>query len=56
MTDPLRIVGHVVLAGTFFFVLQRYVNQADIETSAIWGIVAAFAAGTLAFMQSRRGP
>lgn len=50
-----RIIGHAVLAGTFFFVLQRFVNGADVRTSSIWAIIAAVAAAALAYSQSRRG-
>ncbi len=55
MSDTLKIAGHTVLAGGFFFVLQHFVNGADLQTAVMWAVCAAFAAGTLAFLQSRRG-
>jgi hypothetical protein len=55
MSATQRILGHAALAAGFFFVLQRYVNGADVQTSAVWGILAACAAAALAYSQSRRG-
>ncbi len=55
MSDVAKIAGHAALAGVFFFVLQRFVNSADLETSLMWAGMAAAGAATLAYLQSRRG-
>ena len=50
-----KLAGHAVLAGGFFFVLQRFVNGADLQTSGLWAGVAAVAAAGLAYSQLGRG-
>lgn len=44
-----------MLAGAFFFCLQRFALGESLETSAIWGIAGAAGAAVLAWMQQRRG-
>ncbi len=55
MPDVMKIVGHALLAGVFFFGFQRFVMAADLQTSAMWAIFAAIGAAALAYSQSRRG-
>lgn len=43
---------NAVLAGAFFFVLQRYGMQASVETSAMWAVFCAAAAAMLSWKQS----
>jgi hypothetical protein len=50
-----RIVGHALLAATFFFCLQRFVNGAELQTSLTWAAIAAIAAAALAYSQISRG-
>lgn len=55
MAEMPKIAGHAILAGAFFFVLQRFVNGADLQTSLLWASVAAVAAAGLAYSQRGRG-
>jgi hypothetical protein len=54
LNPALRIAGHAVVAGVFFFCLQRFALGETLENSAIWGIAGAGGAALLAWMQQRR--
>ena len=43
---------NAVLAGLFFFVLQRFGLKASVETSLVWGGCGAVAAAMVAWKQS----
>ena len=43
---------NAVLAGGFFFVLQRYGLKASVETSLLWAGCGAVAAAMVAWKQS----
>ncbi len=55
MNATLMMAGHALLAGIFFFCLQRFVLGQSLESSLIWGLAGAAGAATLAWMQQRRG-
>jgi hypothetical protein len=49
-----RYVGlHAVVAGAFFFLLQRYVLDASLDTSLLWALTFGGCAAGLAYMQSK---
>jgi hypothetical protein len=50
-----RIAGHALLAGAFFFCLQRFVLGESFETGAIWAIGGGGGAAFLAWRQYRSG-
>ena len=50
-----RIAGHGAVAGVFMFCLQRFAYGATLDTSVIWGLAFAAAAGVLAWSQAKRG-
>ncbi len=43
---------NAVLAGAFFFILQRFGLQASVETSLVWAGAGAAAAAMVAWKQS----
>jgi len=50
-----RYVGlHAVVAGAFFFLLQRYVLDASLDSSLLWALAFGGCAAGLAYMQSNR--
>jgi hypothetical protein len=50
-----RYIGlHAVVAGAFFFLLQRYVLNASLDTSLLWALTFGGCAAGLAYMQSNR--
>ena len=50
-----RYVGlHAVVAGAFFFLLQRYVLDASLDSSLLWALTFGGCAAGLAYMQSNR--
>jgi hypothetical protein len=49
-----RIALHAVLAGVFFFVLQRFALGQSMETALLWAVLLGAGAGWLAWSQSRR--
>jgi hypothetical protein len=49
-----RYIGlHAVVAGAFFFLLQRYVLNASLDTSLLWALAFGGCAAGLAYMQSK---
>jgi hypothetical protein len=49
-----RYIGlHAVVAGAFFFMLQRYVLDASLDTSLLWALTFGGCAAGLAYMQSK---
>jgi hypothetical protein len=50
-----KIAGHALLAGAFFFCLQKFVLGESLEPSILWGIGGACGAALLAWVQHRRG-
>jgi hypothetical protein len=49
-----RYIGlHAVVAGAFFFLLQRYVMNASLDTSLLWALTFGACAAGLAYMQSK---
>jgi hypothetical protein len=49
-----RYIGlHAVVAGAFFFLLQRYVLDASLDTSLLWALTFGGCAAGLAYMQSK---
>jgi hypothetical protein len=50
-----RIAGHVLFAGAFFYVLQRFVLDQSHETGVIWAVAGGGGAALLAWLQHRRG-
>jgi hypothetical protein len=50
-----RIAGHVLVAGAFFYVLQRFVLDQSHETGVIWAVAGGGGAALLAWLQHRRG-
>ena len=49
-----RYIGlHAVVAGAFFFLLQRYVLNASLDTSLLWALTFGGCAAGLAYMQSK---
>ena len=49
-----KIAFHALVAGGFFFFLQRFGLHQSIETSLMWALFFAAAAGALAWTQGRR--
>ncbi|THD72451.1 MAG: hypothetical protein E7813_04085 [Bradyrhizobium sp.] len=50
-----RYIGlHAVVAGAFFFLLQRYALNASLDTSLLWAMTLGGCAAGLAYMQSNR--
>ena len=49
-----RIALHAALAGVFFFVFQRFLMQADPQTSLVWALAGAAGAAWLAWHQANR--
>ena len=49
-----RIAFHALLAGVVFFALNRFALSQPLDTSLIWGAVAAPFAAYLAYQQSQR--
>ena len=50
-----RYIGlHAVVAGAFFFLLQRYALDASLDTSLLWALTFGGCAAGLAYMQSKR--
>jgi hypothetical protein len=45
---------HAVLAGAFFFGLNRFALGQSLDASLVWALVAAPFAAYLAYMQSQR--
>ena len=54
MIRYLPIAGHAIVAAVFFFVLQRFVMAASLETSLVWAIAGAGGAAFLAWHQASR--
>ena len=56
--DPMErsryIALHAAMAGAFFFLLQRYVFSASLDTSLLWALAFGGCAAVLAYMQSNR--
>jgi hypothetical protein len=49
-----RYIGlHAVVAGAFFFLLQRYMLDASLDTSLLWALTFGGCAAGLAYMQSK---
>jgi hypothetical protein len=49
-----RYIGlHAVVAGAFFFLLQRYALDASLDTSLLWALTFGGCAAGLAYMQSK---
>jgi hypothetical protein len=55
LRGAVRIVGHALVAGAFFFCLQRFVLSQSIDTSVIWSVAGGGGAALLAWLQLRRG-
>ena len=49
-----RMGFHAALAGVVFFSLNRFALSQPLDTSLIWGLVAAPFAAYLAYTQSKR--
>ena len=45
---------HAALAGVAFFALNRFALAQTLETSLLWGVIAAPFAAYLAYTQARR--
>ena len=56
--DPMKrsryIVLHAAAAGTFIFLLQRYVLDASLDSSLLWALAFGGCAAALAYTQSNR--
>jgi hypothetical protein len=48
------MVWNAAGAAAFFFVLQRFVMKAEIETSLVWALAGAAGAAWLAWHQAKR--
>jgi hypothetical protein len=48
------IAPHAAAAGTFIFLLQRYVLDASLGTSLLWTMTFGACAAGLAYLQSNR--
>jgi hypothetical protein len=55
LAQIMDIVIKALFAVVFFFVLQYFVLNAPLETSALWAGGMGIAAGYLAWSQSKRG-
>ena len=50
-----RYIGlHALVAGAFFFLLQRYMLNASLDASLLWALTLGGCAAGLAYMQSNR--
>ena len=49
-----RMAFHAFLAGIFFFALNRFALDQSLETSVLWGVVAAPFAAYMAYSQTAR--
>ena len=55
LNPAFRIAGHAIVAGAFFYCLQRFLLGQTNETSVIWALAGGAAAALLAWIQYRRG-
>jgi len=55
MSIATKMIGHALVAGVFFFCLQRFLMGETFDSSMIWAIAGSFAAAVLAWMQHQRG-
>ncbi len=54
MKGWLYIVLHALVAAVFFFLLQRYMLGASLDSSLLWALTFGACAAGLAYMQSKR--
>ena len=50
----LTIALHTTLAAAFFFVLQRFLMSATLESSLVWALAGGAGAAFLAWQQASR--